>query len=41
MGPRTVEYHLQKAFAKLGITSCDQLHGFLVNTGKDAGQTNP
>jgi DNA-binding NarL/FixJ family response regulator len=40
MSPRTVEYHPHKVFAKLGITSRDQLHGCLVNTGKDAGQTN-
>jgi DNA-binding CsgD family transcriptional regulator len=29
MSPRTVEYHLHKIFAKLGISSRNQLHGVL------------
>jgi len=29
MSPRTVEYHLHKIFAKLGVSSRNQLHGIL------------
>jgi DNA-binding NarL/FixJ family response regulator len=32
MSPRTVEYHLHKVFAKLGISSRGQLHGALARS---------
>ena len=31
MSPRTVEYHLHKAFTKLDITSRNQVHGALAS----------
>jgi DNA-binding CsgD family transcriptional regulator len=34
MSPRTVEYHLHKIFAKLGISSRNQLRGVLANGGR-------
>jgi DNA-binding CsgD family transcriptional regulator len=32
MSPRTVEYHLHEVFAKLTISSRNQLHGALVSS---------
>ncbi len=32
MSPRTVEYHLHKVFAKLDISSRNQIHGVLANS---------
>ena len=32
MSPRTVEYHLHKVFAKLAISSRNQLHGALASS---------
>ena len=34
MSPRTVEYHLHKIFAKLTISSRNQLHGALARQQK-------
>jgi DNA-binding CsgD family transcriptional regulator len=36
MSPRTVEYHLHKIFAKLGISSRNQLHGLPVSSTSQA-----
>jgi len=38
MSPRTVEYHLHKVFAKLVISSRNQLHGIVANGRSDKPQ---
>ncbi len=35
MSPRTVGYHLHKAFTKLEISSRNQLHGVLASSRSD------
>jgi DNA-binding CsgD family transcriptional regulator len=35
MSPRTVEYHLHKVFAKLSISSRNQLHGALASSSRE------
>jgi len=41
MSPRTVEYHLHKVFAKLAISSRNQLHGVLASQGNEGPQQTP
>jgi DNA-binding CsgD family transcriptional regulator len=41
MSPRTVEYHLHKVFTKLAISSRNQLHGALANSGSDGRRQAP
>ncbi len=41
MSPRTVEYHLHKAFTKLAISSRNQLHGVLASHGNEGLRQTP
>ena len=41
MSPRTVEYHLHKIFAKLAISSRNQLHAALASRGNEDGGRIP
>jgi DNA-binding CsgD family transcriptional regulator len=41
MSRRTVEYHLHKIFAKLAISSRNQLHGALANSRTEEGRQTP
>ncbi len=41
MSPRTVEYHLHKVFTKLAISSRNQLHGVLANSGNEGPRPIP